>query len=695
MGVTHMDHPFDLQAVKTGKDLLKFFVNAEKYLKTKAASVKIDGVNIPIKLINTGRKDPKTGESEKQFAADRGSLKPEDVQGITAANVHKRFKEGHGFIKMMPKALRVFDAAFSEIKEELSALGMLNDPTIYLNTEFVQAGGKTNVLQYKDPATGEPIDYSFIAIHNLGQFYQKETKIKDKMSRPGLERPIDSVTNKPILGAATEIPHDKSTMRSLVKKLNAVGMPFGFRVYGDVPTEKLDININFDEVLDEKIPIYINKDRPPEEKTLGQWLILVENPKQGRQTLTLKNNKVTEALNKELYLLIVEGKRYLEDLLLFEQDYEKAIAGAIIYHATRKLGQPVLDSLKSDLGSVVEHEGIVLRDEELFGPKPVKITGEFIVGGVGSQFRKVPAPGASEPVAPVEPPENVIGEDGEEVTSYVFIPGGFKPPHKGHLYLIKDAIKQAGDSKPYVITGEEARGGVTLEQSKEILDLYLANENIPTGFAKNELDVIRVPAGGAPVLGAKGEHLANKAGTPRYSNSPLQAIYNKCISLPQFSTVSIAASSADPDHGLIGQSIMEARPDLTVRNIEVTITKDFMDPKTGDKLSATVMRNALESGDFERFKDFVPESSKNHAGHIFSTILGGRFGEGEVEQEQKPFRSDDLYGMIDQELEEVSVAANVAGTAGPWKKKRKFNENYSRILKEQFIDEVANYLLKR
>ena len=690
MGVTHMNHPFDLPNVKTGKDLLKFFIDAKEYVQTKSASVKIDGVNIPVKLIH--------GNFGKRFAADRGSLKPEDVLGITAKNVHKRFREGHGFIEMIPKALQVFDAALSSITKELQELGLYDDPTIYLNTEFVQAGGKTNVLQYKDPETGEPIDYNFIAVHNLGQFYEKETKIKGKMYRPGLDRPVNPIDGKKISDAATEIPYDESVMRSLIKKLDQVGRELGFRVYGDVPTQKLKklgIKINLDNALDEEVLIYINKESPPEKKTLGEWLMLVENPKTTKQTLTLKNGKVTDALNKELYLLIVEGKRYLQDLLLDEQDYEKAVAGAIIYHATRKLGQPILDPLNSDLGTVNEHEGIVLRDEKLFGPKPVKITGEFIVAGMVSQFRKEPPVETPETPVPVEEPQNVIGEDGEEATSYVFIPGGFKPPHKGHLYLIKDAVKQAGDSKPYVVTGEDTRDGITLEQSKRILDLYLANEDIPTGFAMNELDVIRVPVGGAPVLGAAGEHLARKDGTPRYTDSPIQAIYNKCISLPQFSIVHIAASSADPKHGLIGQSIMDARPDLTVKTIVVTITKEFMDPKTGDKLSATVMRNVLRSGDFERFKDFIPESSVKNAGHIFSSILGGQFSAEEVEQEQKPFRSDDIHGIEDQELEEVSIAANVAGTAGPWKKKRKVNENNFRILKEQFIDEVANYLLKQ
>ena len=42
----HMAHPYDLQDVETGSDLLNFFERAKSYVEKKgAASVKIDGVN--------------------------------------------------------------------------------------------------------------------------------------------------------------------------------------------------------------------------------------------------------------------------------------------------------------------------------------------------------------------------------------------------------------------------------------------------------------------------------------------------------------------------------------------------------------------------------------------------------------------------------------------------------------------------
>ena len=51
----HMAHPFDLPAVRNGKDLIKFFDEASEYLADNESSVKIDGVNVSFKLVDGPR----------------------------------------------------------------------------------------------------------------------------------------------------------------------------------------------------------------------------------------------------------------------------------------------------------------------------------------------------------------------------------------------------------------------------------------------------------------------------------------------------------------------------------------------------------------------------------------------------------------------------------------------------------------
>jgi hypothetical protein len=51
------------------------------------------------------------------------------------------------------------------------------------------------------------------------------------------------------------------------------------------------------------------------------------------------------------------------------------------------LGDDVLSSMNSPLGSVKDQEGIVIRDKEVYD-KPYKITGSFIIKGLESSFGK-------------------------------------------------------------------------------------------------------------------------------------------------------------------------------------------------------------------------------------------------------------------------------------------------------------------
>jgi predicted nucleotidyltransferase len=73
----------------------------------------------------------------------------------------------------------------------------------------------------------------------------------------------------------------------------------------------------------------------------------------------------------------------------------------------------------------------------------------------------------------------LIGEEVAKKPEICWYPGGFKPPHKGHL-----AAAQQLASKPYitqvkVLIGHGKRGGITAEQSKAIWDIYLKAQPNP------------------------------------------------------------------------------------------------------------------------------------------------------------------------------------------------------------------------
>ena len=355
----HMAHPFDLGWVDNGTNLLDFFEKAKTFVDKKGAgAVKIDGVNVSFKVVET--------PNGHEFAVDRGSLKPIDIEGITMARVDDRFPEGHGMRPAIKTLLAILNKALPTVKKELEELGMWDDPSLFLNTEYVE--GTTNVTEY---------DENFLAIHGLNQFYHK-IHSRSGQERPGAERP------EGVKAPSVEAPYDPTVMESLIKKLNPVANEYGFQVYGSVPTERIaDSDIDFSSTLSEPFTVRISDDREIT-KSLKEWLLEASNPRY--KTVKLKNGKKTHPLHKELYKTILDGSIPIVDLLE-DADAEAAIYGAIMMHATRMLGNDILRGLTSPMGDVMSNEGVVMRDEKLFGPNPVKITGEFILGGMGSGFQ--------------------------------------------------------------------------------------------------------------------------------------------------------------------------------------------------------------------------------------------------------------------------------------------------------------------
>ena len=137
----HMAHPFDLGWVNSGSDLLDFFEKAGTFVEKKGAgAVKIDGVNVSFKVVGD--------DENKQFAVDRGSLKPIDIEGITMDRVDDRFPAGHGMRPAIRTLLTILNKSLSEIQPELENLGLWDDPSRFLNTEYVE--GTTNVTKYDE-----------------------------------------------------------------------------------------------------------------------------------------------------------------------------------------------------------------------------------------------------------------------------------------------------------------------------------------------------------------------------------------------------------------------------------------------------------------------------------------------------------------------------------------------------------------
>lgn len=66
------------------------------------------------------------------------------------------------------------------------------------------------------------------------------------------------------------------------------------------------------------------------------------------------------------------------------------------------------------------------------------------------------------------------------MNKHAILPGGFKPPHKGHFEALKYLINENDISTATVYIGKKERGGITAELSKAIWDTYSKYLPVPT-----------------------------------------------------------------------------------------------------------------------------------------------------------------------------------------------------------------------
>ncbi len=226
---------------------------------------------------------------------------------------------------------------------------MLNDPNIVLNIEYV--ADKSNVREYGK---------KFLALHNLLQIQTNEK------------------------GQRSTIPFafNSTAMDNLITKLQPIAEKFGYELYGKVPAT-LNKTPNLGGILSTQIPIRISKTETIT-KSLSDWL--------GQITTLPKNKKIKwlgkseDAIAKKVFNSIRKGVT-LEEGNGNPQEYNDIISGYITFLASMMLGQEILDSLDTPLGSGGTQEGIVIDDKKI-STTPYKIVGNFIADSELSPFKE-------------------------------------------------------------------------------------------------------------------------------------------------------------------------------------------------------------------------------------------------------------------------------------------------------------------
>ena len=176
-----------------------------------------------------------------------------------------------------------------------------------------------------------------------------------------------------------------------------------------------------------------------------------------------------------------------------------------------------------------------------------------------------------------------------------FYPGKFKPPHKGHYEAAKALAAKDYITKVYVLISRKTIDGITPEDSLMIWNMYLKAEPNPKITVRISTD-----------------------------ESPVVTMIKYLQSHPETNPVYVAVGEDEVDDVEYGKSLQQQFGDR-VKTITVQ-------EKAGD-ISAPHVRNILATGDFEAFKEAVPEAAYNKgaAPKIFKMLATKVKGDGQEE----------------------------------------------------------------
>lgn len=165
-----------------------------------------------------------------------------------------------------------------------------------------------------------------------------------------------------------------------------------------------------------------------------------------------------------------------------------------------------------------------------------------------------------------------------------FYPGRFKPPHKGHYAAAKALAAKDYVTEVYVVIGSKVVDGITPEDSLAIWSMYLQAE-------PNPKIVVQIST----------------------EESPIVAIINYLKKNPTVSPVYIATGNGEEDDTNYGKSL-QASYGNRVKVIPVN--------ERTDGITAPHVRALLQAGDYDEFKETVPEAAYNRgaASKIFKML---------------------------------------------------------------------------
>lgn len=185
----------------------------------------------------------------------------------------------------------------------------------------------------------------------------------------------------------------------------------------------------------------------------------------------------------------------------------------------------------------------------------------------------------------------------------VMLPGGFKPPHEGHLMLAKGYADMPNVDEVVILITPKERDGITVQDAKQIWNTLL------TGIPNVRVQETSIPS----PLTAAYEYVKNDAKTG--------------------DTVALGASSKGDDYARVRDFVAQHqkggkyyRNGVSVVELPFESSKPLLyrgrtDGKDGQPISASQLRADLAAGDLENFRTNYPSIKSNSQIQTIYNIL--------------------------------------------------------------------------
>jgi cytidyltransferase-like protein len=646
----HLKHLYDDRGVTFNK-IKKILTGASR--GELEGTEKTDGYNIYLGVKN------EAGAWAPAWARNKGDMQ---ANGKTFADLAAReFQGGESVKKVYLDAFKSYEVAIKSLNsaERAKIFGPKGD--IFYNTE-IQGPGASNVVNY---------DTNILSIHRSGhKRYNSEENTLENADLSEYSDYLDNVVDKFEQATANQ---EFSVRRTAILKLNELDGDYDLNIaLQKMQKAGFSGNMTIEEFLEDylrgEVERKLNFLNPDTQQAVIDRILKKEGwtplthiykgfPMDVKQRIKLFVDESPEMFKDAIWPIetaihdfSVELLKGLKSAYILDNDAELSrlkgeVEGAIkaiqSYQgedvaAAHKVLVQQLEKLKHHDNITTVVEGFVFQvDDQMY-----KFTGNFApINQLLGLFRygrgKTP---------PLEKTEKVVGEQPmidieESDQTYALIPGKFKPPHRGHLDMIKHYSTLA-DKVIILVSPVERKYGdegkkITAADSIRIWELYLNAARL------DNVDI----------------EIAE-------FNSPVQAAieYGNKVEMHGKNILLGASTKGGDAAQRFGANVQKYVP-----NAKILDPLKYAFCCVGVELNATDFRAALASPEKD-IEKFLPDEARDKSYEIFD-ILG--LDEVRKLREEKSPPLGIFLGLIEQTINEfssVSPGGNVEGgpTKGVW-----------------------------